>query len=114
MRTFAGAEPEVLIRKLFLIDWRQLLCDCLLDYPVYYRGYPQLPYFALLLFGYFYPPDRVGFLFPFPHLFDQPGLVFSQVGHKSIHLHTVNSSSALVCFHFLIGGIKVVAPKNRV
>ena len=38
----------------------------------------------------------------------------SQVGQKLIHLHPVDSTSAFVCLDFLICGIQVVAPKNRV
>ena len=80
MRPSAGTESEAVVRKLFFIYGSQFLCDCLLDYPVYHCGYPQFPCFSFLLFGYFYPSDWVWLVFAFPHLLDQFGLVFSQVG----------------------------------
>ena len=108
MRSSFRAESVTVFRELHLIQWCQFLCNCLLYHTVDHRWDTQFPYFPFLLFGYFYPADWVGFVFSFPQLLNEFRLVFSQVGQKFIHLHSIDSTFAFVPFHLKICLIQVI------
>src|SRR5699024_1138487 len=98
MCTSARSESVAVLRKLFFIDSREFLRNCLLYHPVYYSWNSKLPYFVFPFFGYFYPSDGVGFIFSLPQLPDQFVPVVSQVGQKFIYLHPINSACPPVRF----------------
>src|SRR5699024_3247501 len=110
----AWSEAIAVIRKLCFVDRSEFLRNRLLNHSVYYSWYSQLPYFAFLFFGYFYPSDRGGFIFSLPYLPDQFVPVVFQIGQKFIHLHSVNSTCSSVCFHSLVCGVEIVAPENNI
>ena len=83
-------------------DGGKHLCDCLLDDPVYHRGYAELPFPAVGL-GYLDPSHRLWLVRSRPYLSFDFLEVFLQVGIEFLRPHPVHAKGTAVGDYPLFG-----------